>query len=189
MAELSDILILVIPLFFVILIYLQMCRTRTTKNSSSLKKEVKQLSSLPIVSITANDILLSKDMKIVDEGTKLALEMLAKHACIFLFVIVNNQEEADNLLEPISKEFEGLVDPDNILFTQTQLGRASMARALESLAHIDFDPEVVHQTSIFINSVLIASPEVDSQYAKWKGTTFKEFITRGSTDFFASFRH
>ena len=87
-----------------------MCRTRTTKNSSSLKKEVKQLSSLPIVSITANDILLSKDKKIIDEGTKLALEMLAKHACIFLFVIVNDQEEADNLLEPISKDIPEIFD-------------------------------------------------------------------------------
>ncbi|KAK8844917.1 hypothetical protein M9Y10_021090 [Tritrichomonas musculus] len=189
MAALSDILILVVPLIIAVIVYLQICRTRSKPSVSTEHEESKQLSKLPIVTITANEILLDKDMKLLGDGTKPALEMLSKHACIFLFVMVDKQEEADALRQPLAKQFEGVIDPEHILYTQKELGRASMSRQLESVAHFDYDPEVVHQTSIFFNTVLIAPPNVESPHAKWKASSFKDFITSGNTEFFDSIHH
>ena len=185
MVALSDILIFAIPLLIILVFYLQSYRGKSQNQSASKEKKrsAESLSKLPIVTITANNILLDNSMK-MNPGNKLALEMLTKHACVFLFVIVKDQDEANELNEKMAKEFEGLVDPDHILYTQTEIGRASMSRQLEPVAHFDFDPEVVHQTSIFISTVMIAPDNVDSPHAKWKSNNFKDFMTNGNTEFF-----
>ncbi|OHS96403.1 hypothetical protein TRFO_37479 [Tritrichomonas foetus] len=112
--------------------------------------------------------------------------MLSKHACIFIFIDVKDQEEADALLEPLKKEFEGIVDGDHILFSQTEMGRASMTRQLDSSAHFDFSTEVTHQASIFMNTILIAPDSVETTHFKWRGTNFKDFMTNGNTEFIKS---
>lgn len=179
----TDTLIVLLPLLILGAFYVLFCRG--TKNSSSKSSNNKNKGpTKPVVTITANHILLDDNMK-MDNGTRLSLELLAQHASIFLIIAVKDQDEANSLLEPMAKEFEGIVDKEQILYSQVPLGRASLSRQLEPKAHIDFDAEVILQTAIFHDSILIAPKTVESTHAKWRADNFKDFITQGNTEFFA----
>ena len=183
-----DTLILVIPVAIFALIYFVMCNRKPRNSSLGNGNQDLQMSRSPIVTITANDILLDENMKI-NEGTRNALKLLAQRATLFIFVVVKDQKEADSLLEPIATEFKDITDRENILYCQTPEGRASMARQLRAVSHIDYDVEVIHLIANFFPGVLIAPPEVESQYARWRATSFQEFMTNGDTSFLTQFPH
>jgi hypothetical protein len=146
------------------------------------------LSNLPIVTVTANNILLDSLFQ-MDRITRLSLEILVKRACVFLMIAVKDESELDAIRGPVISQFRGLIPPSQILFSQISLGRVLLARQLEAVAHIDFDPDVVHEASLFLKTALIAPPEVASARATWSSPSFTTFVTNESTDFFNLLNH
>jgi len=184
MSNLLDISIILIPLVLIFIVYHLVCGNKAPVNRETNNAEpAKTITQSPVVTITANYVLLDDSMK-MDEGTKMSLQILAKRACIFIFVVVKDKDEANQLKPIIAAEFDGVIEPNRILYCQTAFGRASMARQLEPVAHLDYDPEAIHQASIFFPTVLIAPNELESPHAKWKSNSFRSFMTSGNTDFF-----
>ncbi|KAH0788931.1 putative transmembrane protein [Histomonas meleagridis] len=182
----SDFLIIVIPIIFIVIIYLIACRSKGGKSNMTNLENPTKFSRLPIVTITANNILLDENMKLTEQARS-ALVTLAKKASIFIFILVKDQEEVNRISDSMVQEFSGLVDKEQILYTQTEEGRASMSRQLEPAAHIDFDPEVVRLTSIFIPTAFIAPMSVESQYSKWHATSVGALIN-GNNEFINSLK-
>lgn len=185
MADETDFLFAIVPLVICVIVYFLFCGgSKNQRQEVQNKTQPTTISQRPIVTITSNNILTDyKDE--VDDGTKAALKILAKRVCIFVFVVVKDKEEAERVKPKIAEQLSGLVEPRNILPCQTAIGRASMARQLESVAHFDYDPEAILQSSIFIPSILIAPSSVESPKAKWSCESFQNFMTSGNTEFFA----
>ena len=181
--RLGDLLVIIVPILIAILVYTLAFSGSKPANVVAAKGERDvALSKQSIVTITANHILLDDNLE-MDGPTRASLELLTKRACVFVFVVVKDLEEQERIQERIAKQFEGLIDPDSILYCQTAMGRASMSRQLDAVSHIDFDPEVVHQVAIFHKTVLIAPKTVDSPHAAWRCGSFSEFMTNGNTEF------
>lgn len=181
MVNFYDAMMFTIPLIAISIVYFIFFNKKEDKPKTTVKEPVRTI--LPIVTITANNILLDDNMKIID-GIKDAFDILAKRASIYIFVVVKDMDEAKDLREKIVEEFNGILSGNHILFCQTPIGRASMARQLEAVAFFDYDPEGVHQASIFMPTVLIAPESTESQFAKFRHSSFVDFMTNGQTDFF-----
>lgn len=184
MSEINESVYFVLALAIFAVVYYFFLGPGKKANNEDQNKEVKTIASKPIVTITANHVLVDDDLNI-NEGTHMALEILAKRACIFVFVIVKDKEESIHCKQVLSEKLAGLVDPNHILPCQTPMGCASMARQLESTAHFDYNPEAIHQASIFIPSILIAPPTVESPHARWSNPSFENFMTNPNTEFFS----
>lgn len=189
MDDQSDFLTILIPVLVVLIIYFISRKAKGNTDASGTDTSVKnrKQNQIPIVTITANNILFDNSMK-MDGKTRSALELLSKHACIYIFILVDGFEEMKRIKEEMEKEFEGIVDKEHILYSEKVEGRQSLARQIEPVAHIDFDPEIVHLTSIFIPTVLIAPSSVECKYAKWQSESISDFLTNGNTDFFNSLK-
>ena len=172
----ADFAIIAIPILVAVLIYTLACGARKSGSPSASQKKERtvNLSKLPIVTVTANDILLNNYK--MNEDARAALERLTEKACVFVFVIVRDLQHQTEIEEAVTEEFNGVIDSDHILYCQTALGRASMSRQLEAVAHIDFDPETVHQVSIFHKAALIAPSYVESPHAAWKSQSLTEIV-------------
>jgi hypothetical protein len=144
------------------------------------------LSDRKVVTITANHILLDSEWRL-DDKTRLALSLLTKRACVFLFVFVRDSDEASARESIIARQFRGLVPSHQILFCQTAAGRAAMAAQLDAVVHLDFDPAVLNLITTDRKTVLIA-PNAIAKHADWMAPTLKEFVTSGNTDFFRLLR-
>ena len=186
MEDLMDYVYMIVPVILCTVFYFFFCQGSANPHTEEKKVEPqKNISNeKPIVSIASNYILTNENNEISSD-TKAALEILAKRACIFLFPVVKDQEEADVVKPKLAEQLKGLVQETNILPCQTAIGRASMARQLKCAAHFDYEPEAVLQTSIFIPCVLIAPKTVTSPKAKWSSESFADFMTSGNTEFFA----
>ena len=182
--QLTDFAIIVIPALVALLVYTLACGARKPRSQSSAQKKERtvNLSQRPIVTIAANNILLDDNYKLND-ASRAALELLVKKACVFVFVQVNDREQQSEVEKSVSEQFAGIIDFDSILYCQTSVGRASMARQLETVAHFDFDPEAIHQVSIFHKAVLIAPSYVDCHHATWQAQSFSEFMANQNGDF------
>ena len=185
MGEELDYLFVIIPIVACTILYFLFC-TGSSNNRKEEKKNENQnpISQKPIVTIASNFILANENNEI-DNNTRAALEILAKRATIFVFPVVKDQAEADIVKPKLAEELKDLVEERNILPCQTAIGRASMARQLCPVAHFDYEPEAVLQTSIFMPTVLIAPKTVVSPKAKWSSESFADFMTSGNTEFFA----
>jgi hypothetical protein len=137
----------------------------------------------PIVSITANQILLDRQWRI-DAQTRQALRVLSKHASLFVIVVVRGAAELDAIRSNVLNEFKSVIDLSQILFCQTAAGRASMVLHLEVRAHFDFDPDVIHQVSFFQKTVHIATEQVRSPHAAWAAESLGQFLCCQNRDFF-----
>ena len=185
MGEGMDYLFLIIPIVVCTIFYFFFCSGPAANRKDEKKtSEQNPISQKPIVTISSNYVL-TNDQNQIDANTKAALEILAKRACIFVFPVVKDQEEADLVKPKLAEQLKDLVEARNILPCQTAIGRASMARQLKSAAHFDYDPEAVFQTSIFIPSILIAPKTVTSPKARWSSESFADFMTSGNTEFFS----
>ena len=183
---LDDIMVYLLPLLIGLVGYLLCFRSKQSPGEKKKNEETVQNYELPPVTIAANHIVLNDNFELPDEN-RAALELLAKHATIILLVEVKDQEEADRRTAPLQEIFDGIVNPDYILFCQTAYGRGSMSRQLEAVTHIDYDPEAVIQTASFHPSVLIAPDTVKCEKAKWRSTSLSEFLSKGNTDFYSLF--
>ena len=180
---LGDLVVVLVPMLIAVIVYVFACGTKKRSSTVATKGERDvSLSKLPIVTITANHVLLDDNLE-MNRSTSAALELLTKRACVFVFVVVKDMEEQERIKDQINKQFEGLIDEDNILYCQTPMGRASMSRQLSAVSHIDYDPEVIHQIAIFYKAVLIAPRNVESPHAAWRCESFSEFMTNGNTEF------
>jgi hypothetical protein len=141
------------------------------------------LSSRPIVTLTANHVLLKSDWSL-DKKARLALAILTKRACVFVLVFVHDADEEAERRPIVAREFHGIVDESQILFCQTAIGRVAMAQQLESVVHFDFDPDVISEMAPSRKTVIISDCEGNGKRADWAAPTFKEFMTNGNTDFF-----
>jgi hypothetical protein len=159
---------------------------RRPRSSKASRRAI--LSNSPIVTITANHVLLDSLFQ-MDRITRLSLEILVKRACVFLIIAVKDEAEMTAIRDPAIAQFHGLIPPTHILFSQVTLGRVLLARQLEAVAHIDFEPEVIHEASLALKTVMIAPPEVSSARATWSSPSFTDFVTNGSTDFFELLNH
>jgi hypothetical protein len=148
---------------------------RRKRSAKSVQRLNVALSSMPIVTIAANHILLDSDFKISSSARKM-LSRLSQRACIYVIVMAANMDQAQLLRDPIINELKKVLSEDRLLFCQTAIGRASMTRQLEPIVHFDFDPEVVHQISFFFNAVLISSAQVDAPHALCQCRSFEEFM-------------
>jgi hypothetical protein len=137
----------------------------------------------PIVSITANQILLDRQWRL-DARTRPALRVLSKHASLFVIVIVRDCAHLESLHSNILNEFKGELDLSQILFCQTAAGRASMVLHLEARAHFDFDPDVIHQVSLFQKTVHIAPEQTRSPHTIWAAESLDQFLCCQSREFF-----
>ena len=186
MSEIMDYVYMVVPIVLCTVLYFLFCQggneTRTEVKKTNTQTNISN--EKPIVSIASNYVLTDENSEISSD-TKAALEILAKRACIFIFPVVKDQEEADRVKPKLAEQLKGLVQESNILPCQTAIGRASMARQLKCAAHFDYEPEAILQTSIFIPCVLIAPKTVTSPKAKWSSESFADFMTNGNTEFFA----
>lgn len=183
--SLADVALIAIPILVAVLIYTLACGARKSGSPSTAQKRERtvNLSKLPIVTITANDIILDENYSLKSQSRE-GLELLANRSCVFVFVVVRDYQHQTEIEEHVTQQLDGIVQADHILYCQTALGRASMSRQLEAVAHIDFDPEAVHQISIFHKAVLIAPSYVESPHAAWKSETLGEFMTKTSGEFF-----
>lgn len=185
MSEYNDSILFILPLAIAAIIYFFfISRGKGSKSEEQNKDAVPTITTKPIVTITANYVLADENWNI-SNGTRMALEILSKRTCIFVFAIVKDKDEAALAKKLLSERLNGLVEPSHILPCQTAMGCASMARQLDSSAHFDYNPEAIHQASIFITSILIAPPSVESPHAKWTNSSFEDFITGGNTEFFS----
>lgn len=185
MDEQSDFLTIIIPIIIVFVVYFISCKLRgnNTGGKTRAPVQIQKRNRIPIVTITANNILLDSDMR-MNEKTRSALEDLAKRACIYVFILVKGIDEMKQIKEKMDAEFEGIVDKEHILYSEKPEGRQSMARQIQPAAHIDFDPEIVHLTSIFIPTAFIAPSDVKCKFAKWQSESICDLLANGSTDFF-----
>jgi hypothetical protein len=167
---------------------LALCVVWRRSLASRRELERRRLSPLKVVTITANRILMNTDSRAdaewrVDAHTRLALSLLTKRACVFLFVLVRDAEDELSQRPRVARAFAGLVEPNQILYCQTALGRVAMAAQLESVVHLDFDPQVTEQMASATKTVLIGGNE-SGKRSDWSARTFKEFVTSGNSDFF-----
>jgi hypothetical protein len=184
MAGVNDLLFTLLGLAIASVVLFFVCWLRRRPRAGSGKSVRRAvLSTLPIITVTANHILLDSYLR-MDKVTRLALELLAKRACVFLIIAVTDELEVNSIRANITSQFAGLIPADRILYSQASLGRVLMSRQLEAVAHIDFDPEVIHEASLSLKTVLIAPSDVISTRANWSSANFKDFVTNGNTDFF-----
>ena len=184
MGDSTDFLVIFVPIVIAIVIYMLVYGVKKPSGAQATKvdREV-SLSPLPIVTITANHILLDDNLK-MDDQTRSALELLSKRACVFVIVVVEDLAEQKRIEGEVASAFSGIIPEMNILYSQTAIGRASMARQLSAVSHFDFDPEAIHQVAIFFKSVLIAPRAVESQHASWRAESFGDFIESRNAEFF-----
>jgi hypothetical protein len=175
MSDWSDIAIIVVPLLIAFAIYVLAFGGKGQSNPSAPPAQTPPLSSLPIVSITATNILLDSQLRL-RPSARAMLQQISRTACVYVIVVVHDLGEMRAIHSQVAREFQNAIGDDHILYSQTALGRASMARQLEVAAHLDFDPEVIHQVSVFHSAVLIAR-EVSTQHAKAHAATFEQFVT------------
>ena len=187
MGNLFDLILILGPLSFFLIFYYTFC------NKPNNQKEIEDINShlnknllLPNITICGNEILLNSNNEI-EQNIRSSLEILKKRSNLYIIINVKDEVELKECEEKIINEFKGLIDSNNILFSQNSIGRASIARQLEPIAHFDFDPETIHQTSIFIPSIYIGPDYIECPYAKWSCNSFFKFITNGKTDFFNLF--
>jgi hypothetical protein len=183
MADWTDIAGFLVPLLILVAIYILKSRSKGRANPqipSSAK--VPALSSLPILSITATNILLDSNLRL-RPSVRTLLQQLSRKACIYVIVIVDSISEMWAIRSQISHEFHNVIDDDHILYSQTPFGRASMARQLEVATHLDFDPEVIHQVSIFHNAVLIGRGAT-TPHAKAEAESLEQFVATGDRTIF-----
>jgi hypothetical protein len=176
--DLTDVLVMGIPILVAVIVYFCMQRPANTPPPSRARVTEPKLSRIPIVTITANSILLSPDGQL-QPSTRTALAKLSRTVSVYVFVVVADFEEQRAAEQQIAAQFKDLVDPEQILYCQTPTGRSSMARQLEPALHIDYDPETLHLVSIFHPSVLIGGG-AESPYAAAQFGTFEEFVSNGS---------
>jgi hypothetical protein len=171
--NLLDFVILLVTLIITFAVYtLTLGKERHTKHSDSLPVS---LSSQSIITITANDILLDSNF-VLNPITRKLLWSLSQRACVYVIVVVGNMNQMRVIRSSIIDEFKNVVNEDCILFCQTALGRSSMVRQLEPIVHLDYDPQVVHQVSIFHRAVLIADSQVSSPHALCQCSSFVGFM-------------
>lgn len=184
MSDWTDFLVIFAPIVIAAVIYILVYGPKKSVHAVASKSEheVSLSEGRPIVTITANHILLDDNLQ-MDRKTRSALEILTDRAVVFVFVVVADLEEQRRIEADIAQVFSGVVPEGNILYCQTAMGRAYMSRQLAAVAHFDFDLEVIHQVSIFYKSVLIAPKTVESQHASWHAESFSDFMTSGNTDF------
>jgi hypothetical protein len=129
----------------------------------------------PIVTIAANDILLDADFR-VRPPARAHLRELSKRACVYLIVVVRDRAHADSVRAQLLRELDECADADCVLFCQTAVGRAAIARQLEPALHLDFDPAVVHEVALFFRAVLVARAGLSSPHAVCHCLSFAEFM-------------
>jgi hypothetical protein len=137
----------------------------------------------PIVTLTANHILLKSDWSL-DNKARLALAILTKRAGVFILVFVHDADEEADRRPVVTHQFRGVIDASQILFCQTAIGRVVIAEQLESVVHFDFDPDVINEMASSRKTVLIAACDGNGKRADWAAPTFKQFMTNGNTDLF-----
>lgn len=182
-----DSIFIMIPFAVVILVFFLCNKDKKSTLQINRQKEL-SISAKPIVAIYANDIIVDRNM-VASQETLEALQSITSKVTVFLFVVVKDQSEADALSHSMEAQFSGIIEPGHILYCQTPEGRASMARQLEAASIIDSDVEVLHLTANFFHGVLIAPPDVSSQYAYWQASSFIEFVHGPNISNFLNQRH
>lgn len=181
MGGLADLAFFVVPLVVIVMVYHLFCRETKTPRAAPNQNELEtKVSNRSIVTITANEILLNADMMLIDSARS-ALEKLSQKACVYVIVVVSSMDEQKAVEPSMLSQFDPIIGNDRVLFCQTSLGRASMSRQLGPVAHVDFDPEVVHQVSIFHRAALVSTSDAISQHAAWRHTSFSDLVS--SPDF------
>jgi hypothetical protein len=170
-----DIAVIVIPILIAVIVYALVNGSK--KNPIPTKPNPLSPASptVPTISIAANNILLDSDWSL-SSATRVMLEQLARRSILYIFVAVTSMDEMRARRDSVQREFDGVVPADQILFCQTAMGRASMARQLEVLFHIDYDPEAIHQVAIFHKAVFIGGHAAAAPAAICACETFEEFI-------------
>jgi hypothetical protein len=169
----SDLAVIVIPLFIAILVYVFVNGMKKPRPSSPLRPSHAP-PSLPTVTIAANDILVDSKWTLLPEARPI-IESLAKRTSLYVIAVVRSFAEMRSARELLGRELDGVIPDDQILFCQTALGRASMARQLEVHLHLDFDPEAVRQVAIFHSAVLIAARGVSAPGAACTCESLEQF--------------
>jgi hypothetical protein len=149
-----DIAVIAIPLLIALLVYALVNSTKKPGSSAPVAPSP-SASALPTVTITANQILLDEAWAVVPR-VRGVLDALAKRSSLYVIVCVESMAQMRELRPIVERELDGVVSTDQILFCETNVGRASMARQLEVLVHFDFDPEAIRQVAIFHKAVLVA---------------------------------
>jgi hypothetical protein len=169
----SDFAVFVVPFFLALLLYIFVSGAKKSPPPNP-SRTAQASPSLPIVSITANRILLDSEWSL-SPSNRAIIESLSKRSTLYVIAIVQSMAEMRGIREILNREFEGIIPDDQILFCQTAMGRASMARQLEVTVHLDFDPETIRQVAIFHGAVLIAEKGVNAPAAACVCESLEQF--------------
>lgn len=119
-----------------------------------------------------------------------AVEHLKRFAKLFdtyLIVRIDDDQAEHQVTEALKSAgmFEsGLLDPRKLLFTETDLGRVSVARQIEPQLHIDETPEVITALQRFLFCVALVSADLHSMKTDACATNVAKFTSLSS--FFTS---
>lgn len=110
----------------------------------------------PVVTVAANGILIDSNFQLVT-GVSQVLHSITQYLTLFVFIQVASASEVESAIHLTRCALTGLIDEDNILVSQTSVGRTAMARQLESSLHIEVDPHVAELSALFCTTALIGS--------------------------------
>lgn len=165
-----EVLTLVIILIGAILFF----RMLDTQRKSHKKDEVKT-DTKKSVTITGNKILFDSNFNMIDpDETLKSLKILGESSNIYVINHVSSKSDYDMFKEKVEKQLESCVNPNHILFSQNPFGRASIARAVKSVVHFDYEPEGTKQASLFIKVCSISKEKHDR--AEWHYTSFNNAV-------------
>lgn len=157
------------------------------KSKQKRKKSIPRSSSFayyPIITIAANSILIDENFKLLPQISK-SIDEIKATSTIYTIVKVNNQDDYEQNRIEITNELKSIIDENNILFCETNIGRSAMSRHLESSLLIDYDEETAILNTVFSPTALVTkSPNISSQI-KWKAKDLKSLVD----DQYQSFEH
>jgi hypothetical protein len=169
-----DFAVFFIPLLIAVLVY-TFVNGMKKPSQPKFSRPAQKIPALPVVTIAANHILVDSNWKL-SSTNRAILESLVKRCSLYVIAVVESMSEMSSIRESFTREFEGIIPDTQILFCQTAIGRASMARQLDTRVHLDFDPEAIFQVSIFHKAVFIGTKGVSAPAAVCACESLEQFV-------------
>lgn len=175
--------ILIITLLLIVL-YKIFQYTGTRKRRKNTIPHSSSFAMYPIITIAANSILIDENCKLLPH-IKESIDEIKATSTIYAIVKVKDLNDYEKKKIQIIDEIKSVIDEENILFCETNIGRSAMSRQLESSLLIEYDVETAVLNSVFSPTALITTIENDTKQIKWKAKDLKTLVA----DQYQSFEH
>lgn len=133
-------------------------------------------SNLPILTITANSILLDSNYHLLPNIDTFLMELF-NNFVIYIFVEVKDDQHLTHVENDVYSAFQNIISKENILFCQTSIGRSPMCRQLESNLHIEYDIDAARLNSIYCPTAFISPTKPDNLNTQFHASSLIEFFT------------